>query len=271
MKPQQFKERVKDYWNHAACGTEFIDQSKYSKEYFEAVEDFRYLIEPEIFSFAQFTRFRDKKVLEVGTGAGSDFLQWVRAGAQAHGIDLTQESIDHVRTRLALYNLEAHDVRVADAESLPHEDNTFDLVYSWGVIHHSHDIEQCLREIVRVTKPGGKIKVMVYNRRSLFAFYQYLRFGVLRGRPFQSFQTILYNHQESYGTKALTRKELKALVSKFPVALRALDTTVSNHDLLYYASSPVQGFARFLATLLGWQRVGWFMRFELEKLSSRDL
>lgn len=266
MNAQSFKESVKNYWNTAACGTEFIQQQKYTKEYFQAIEDFRYRIEPEIFAFAQFTRFSGKKILEVGTGAGTDFLQWVRAGTHAYGIDLTQESVDHVKQRLALYQLQAAEIVVADAEHLPFNDNNFDLVYSWGVIHHSHDIAKCLSEIVRVTKPGGTIKIMIYNRYSLFAFYQYLRFGLLRGRPFQSISQILYNHQESFGTKALTRKEICTMMVGLPVSLITLDTSVSSHDLLYYHNRFVRWIARCLASMLGWQRCGWFMRIELKKI-----
>ena len=95
-------------------------------------EGFRYQIEPEIFAFAQFTRYRGQRLLEVGIGAGTDFLQWVRAGAKAHGVDLSREAVDHVKHRLQVYGLSAEDVRVADAENLPYEDNTFDVVYSWG-------------------------------------------------------------------------------------------------------------------------------------------
>ena len=141
------KTDVKAYWNVASCGTEITEKTRYTKAYFEEIEEFRYRIEPEIFSFAQFTRFKDKKMLEVGVGAGTDFLQWVRAGAKAHGIDLTQEAVYNVQERLKLYGLTAEDIKVADAEALPFEDTSFDLVYSWGVIHHSPNTEQCLADV----------------------------------------------------------------------------------------------------------------------------
>jgi len=127
----------------------------YSKEYFEEIERRRYdpvVGEPEIFSFAQFTRYSGKKILEVGVGAGTDFIQWVRAGAVAYGIDLTEKAIEHVRRRLEVYNLHAADIRVGDAENLPYEDNTFDLVYSFGVIHHSPDTERALSEIITLQR-----------------------------------------------------------------------------------------------------------------------
>lgn len=268
MDKQTLKQDVKNYWNQASCGTEFINKPKFSLEYFEAIEDFRYRIEPEIFSFAQFTRFHGKKMLEVGVGAGSDFLQWVRAGTQAHGIDLTSEAIENVKQRLSLYKLQAVDLQVADAENLPYDDNTFDLVYSWGVIHHSPDTPKCLSEIVRVTKPGGVIKVMIYNRRSLFAFYRYLACGLFKGKPFKSFKSILFDHQESPGTKAYTFSEVKKMLVQYPVKIISLQAPATAHDLLYYRGKFVRFFAYLASSLFGWHKVGWFMTVELEKNNS---
>ena len=265
MNNQQLKKKVRGYWNRASCGTEYTKKEKFSKAYFEDIETLRYSIEPEIFSFAQFTRFRDKKLLEVGVGAGTDFLQWVRAGVQAHGIDLTQEAIDNVQARLNVYGLQACDLRVADAEQLPYPDNYFDCVYSWGVIHHSPNMERCLSEIVRVTAVGGTIKLMVYNRRSLFAFYRYLLAGLFKGKPFQTISTVLFNHQESPGTKAYTRKEIKKMLACFPVAIKQLKATATSHDLLYYKSRPFQWLAYGAACLCGFNQVGWFMTIELTK------
>ena len=91
------KESLEAYWDAHACGTEITNEPKYSLSYFEEIEDHRYAAEPQIFPFAQFTRHHGQKILEVGVGAGSDFLQWVRAGTEAHGIDITQEGINHVK------------------------------------------------------------------------------------------------------------------------------------------------------------------------------
>lgn len=265
MDNEQLKESVKNYWNQASCGTEFIREQKYSKEYFEAIESFRYTIEPEIFSFAQFTRYHNKKVLEIGIGAGTDFLQWIRAGAQAYGIDITQEAVDNVNHRLRLYNLDAQDVHVEDAENLNYPDNFFDLVYSWGVIHHSPDTNKCLAHLIRVTKPGGTIKLMVYHRHSLFAFYRYLLCGLLKGNPFKSFASILFEHQESPGTKAYTFKEIKNILSNYPVTICSLKAPATNHDLLYYKNKPIRFLAYCLACLRGWNKAGWFLIIELQK------
>jgi ubiquinone/menaquinone biosynthesis C-methylase UbiE len=266
MQPNaNLKNDVKNYWNTAACGTEFINQQKYSLAYFQAIEQFRYTVEPEIFGFAQFTRFHGKKILEVGVGAGTDFLQWVRAGTQAHGIDLTEEAVAHVTNRLAMYGLEAAEIRVGDAEKLPYADNNFDLVYSWGVIHHSPDTLTCLKEIIRVTKPGGTVKVMIYNRHSLFALYRYVLGALLKGKPFQSLKQVLYHQQESPGTKAYTFGEVKKMLAPLPVTCKQLKAPVTQHDLLYYKAKPFRWMAYLLACIFGWNRVGWFMMIELEK------
>lgn len=265
MNNEQLKQKVRGYWNRASCGTEYTKKEKFSKAYFEDIETLRYSIEPEIFSFAQFTRFHGKKLLEVGVGAGTDFLQWVRAGAQVHGIDLTQEAIDNVRARLDVYGLQARDMRVADAEQLPYPNNYFDCVYSWGVIHHSPNMQRCLAEIIRVTAVGGTIKLMVYNRRSLFALYRYLLAGLFKGKPFQTISTVLFNNQESPGTKAYTRKEIKKMLDDYPVAIKQLKATATSHDLLYYKSRPFQWLAYTAACLCGFNRVGWFMTIELTK------
>ena len=265
MDNEQLKEEVRSYWNKSSCGTEHTDQKKFSQNYFQEIEFSRYKVEPEIFAFAQFSRFYKKKILEVGVGAGTDFVQWVRSGAKAYGIDLTQEAIENVQARLELDELKAEEIRVADAENLPYQDNFFDCAYSWGVIHHSPNMERCLQELVRVTKPGGFIKLMIYNRRSLFAFYRYLLAGLFKGRPFQTVSTVLYNNQESPGTKAYTKKEIKHILSKYSVHIKQLKATVTSHDLLYYKSKPFRWLAYCAACFCGWNSVGWFMTIELQK------
>lgn len=265
MNKEKLQEQIKTFWNEFPCGTDITKKEQYTKEYFDEIETFRYAIEPEIFSFAQFTQFHNKKVLEVGTGAGTDFLQWVRAGAQVYGIDVTEKSIEHVEKRLGIYNLEAQEIIVADAQNIPYQEDFFDCVYSWGVIHHTPDMQKCLKEIVRVTKPGGTIKIMIYNRRSLYAFYQYVRYGLFKLRPFRALKEILFHHQESKGTQAFTFKEVKKMLAPLPVQIKKMKAPATSHDLLYYKSTLAQWCARFFACILGWRNIGWFMMIELQK------
>lgn len=265
MNNKQLKKKVYTYWNTESCGTNFAHGQKFSYNYFEQIEQHRYAHESDIFSFAQFTRFHGKKILEVGVGAGTDFIQFVRAGTQAYGIDLTQEAIDHVKQRLALYNLQAKEVRVADAESLPYENNSFDLVYSWGVIHHSPDPQKCLSEIIRVTKPQGIIKIMVYNRHSLYAWHQYFKHGLLKGHPLRSIKDILFHHQESIGTQAFSQKEMHQLLSDYSLENITINTWMQKEDFFCYRYAFVRTIIYIFACILGLRNTGWYMKIECVK------
>ena len=266
MNNDELKSAVIAYWNEEACGTSAATSSKFTREYFDEIEKYRYAVEPEIFSFAQFSRFREQKVLEVGVGAGTDFLQWVRSGAKAYGVDITEEAVRHVRHRLEQYGLFAEEIRVADAEHLPYEDDYFDLIYSFGVIHHSPNTIKALEEIIRCTRKGGLIKVMVYNRRSLNALYLYLQHGFFSGKPFRSFADVIYHHMESLGTKAFTIGEITTILKNYPVRINSIGATASNYDLRWNKSRIQRFFAYVLACVVGYHRCGWFLTFELTKL-----
>ena len=164
-------ESVRTYWEAQPCGTnpEIVGEaSQEDREWFERVEQHRYSVEPFIHSVAQFTRHHGKTILEVGVGAGTDHLQWARAGARCHGVDLTEAGVEITRRRLAAYGFMS-DLQRADAESLPFPDASFDLVYSWGVIHHSEHPDRIIREILRVLKPGG-MQSGAGGTKGLFSF-----------------------------------------------------------------------------------------------------
>jgi len=262
---EELKNEVYDYWNEKSCGSRFSNKEKFSKDYFEEIENHRYLVEPEIFLFAQFTRYHGKKLLEVGVGAGTDFLQWVRAGTKAYGIDLTPLAIEHIRKRLEVYNLTAEDVRVGDCENIPYEENTFDIVYSYGVIHHTPDTEKALKEIIRVCRPGGVCKIMIYNRHSLTAFYHWIYNGLLKGRPWKSISQCLYDCAESKGTKAFTKKEIEDILKKMPVDSIRITSILTYYDKCENYNVILNIIAKSLAYILGGNRVGWFLHIQFNK------
>ncbi len=208
---------VRGHWEERSCGTwdEIVgDAPEKSLEWFQRVENHRYKLEACIHSVAQFTRYHGKKLLEVGVGAGTDHLQWARAGAICHGVDLTDAAIANTTAHLAHYGFTSVLKRI-DAEALPFPDATFDVVYSWGVIHHSEKPEKIIQEIHRILKPGGVFVGMMYGRYSLVTLRTWVRYALLRGRPWRSFRDVLWNHMESLGTKAYTETELKGLFSNF--------------------------------------------------------
>src|SRR5437867_2770222 len=104
---ENLKSQVRDYWNQQSCDTQAAVSEKFSREYFEEIEAYRYYDQPFVHSFAQFTRYRGKRVVEIGFGAGTDFIQWLRAGARTTGIDLTQEALDNLTHRIEVYDLPA--------------------------------------------------------------------------------------------------------------------------------------------------------------------
>jgi ubiquinone/menaquinone biosynthesis C-methylase UbiE len=211
---EPLKAGVKAFWNRGSCETNHARSQKFSREYFEEIERQRYAAQPFIHSFAQFTRYHGKRVLEVGFGAGTDFVQWLRAGAIAYGIDLTEEALANLTNRIEVYGLPKPGlIQVGDAENLPFESNSFDLGYSYGVLHHTPNTEKAIGELVRVVRPGGEIKIMLYNRHSLNALNLWLKFALLKGRPWKSFHWVLWNHQENICTKAYTKGEVRQLLS----------------------------------------------------------
>jgi len=258
--------RVKEYWADNVCGASDIKYPKYSREYFNEIETKRYATQSAIFEFAQFTRYCGKKILEVGVGSGTDFIQWVRAGSKAYGVDLTEEAVEHTKKRLEIYGLSAEEVKVGDAENLPYPDNYFDVVFSWGVIHHTPNTIKALEEIIRVARIGGDIKIMVYNRGSLSAYAKYLYEGLFKGKPFnKSISRILYESQESIGTKAYTIKEMREILSWYPVKIKDISARLTKHELGFTKRPILRYIPYIMACLLGFDKVGWFMTIDLEK------
>jgi SAM-dependent methyltransferase len=203
------KQRVYDFWNSAACG-EHLYLSAPDRQGYLDQSRIRYHLEPYIEPFAGFDSTRGLKVLEIGVGLGADHQRFAQAGADLYGVDLTPRAVEFARHRLAVMGLSSH-LQVGDAENLDFPDDTFDLVYSWGVIHHSPDTARAAREILRVLKPGGTFRVMVYHKRSIVGLLLWTRYALLRGRPLASLSEIYARHLESPGTKAYTIEEARAL------------------------------------------------------------
>jgi len=204
---EEQKNEVRAFWNSDPCGTRYLE----GRDDFEAHSRARYALEPFIFDFADFRNSRGLKVLEIGVGMGADYLEWLKAGAQATGVDFSSNSIERARQRCELAGQRC-DLRVADAEHLPFPDNSFDVVYSYGVMHHSPDTQQCVREAGRVLKTGGQARIMVYHHPSLTGLLLWLRYGLLRGK---SLRQSVYDHLESPGTKTYAQSEAAALMGGF--------------------------------------------------------
>ncbi|HSF25403.1 MAG TPA: class I SAM-dependent methyltransferase [Blastocatellia bacterium] len=162
---EDLKARVHDFWQANPCGAKFVRSGLGSREFFAELEQHRYASEWHIPKVVGFERFRNRDVLEVGCGLGTDAVSFARNGARYTGVDLTEASIDLVRRRFVLEALPS-ELRTADAENLPFADESFDLVYSHGVLHHTPDTQRAIDEAHRVLRPGGTAMVMLYHKDS---------------------------------------------------------------------------------------------------------
>ena len=161
----ELKSRVRAFWQVRPCGTQFSAAEIGTRQFFDRIEQHRYTKEWHIPQAANFAGAKGLRVLEIGCGVGTDGLRFARAGAHYTGIDLTDAAIELARKNFASAGLRG-EFRVTDAEALDFEDESFDLVYSHGVLHHTPDIDAAVREIHRVLKPGGRAIVMLYHRGS---------------------------------------------------------------------------------------------------------
>jgi SAM-dependent methyltransferase len=208
------KQAVLDFWEAASCGEGYARGDDLAAR-LAAVREARYSLEPYLPPFADFPSGRDRDVLEIGVGMGCDHREWALAGPRSlTGVDLTQRAIDFTHEHLALDGL-GSDLRVADAERLPFDDESFDVVYSWGVLHHSPDTTRAFREVHRVLRPGGVAKIMIYHTHSLTGYMLWARYALLAGRPWRTLRRVYAEHLESPGTKAYSSTEARSLCRDF--------------------------------------------------------
>jgi len=241
----ELKRRVQAHWDREPCGTRGLEGEDL-RAAFHQQERERYEVDAHIPAFADFDRARGLRILEIGVGAGTDFIRWLRAGADAWGIDLSAESLALTRQRIAAEELDngaaylaAADpgsapqdrrLQVADAEDLPFADGSFDLVYSYGVIHHSPNTAKAVAEIHRVLRPRGEARVMIYHVPSWTGFLLWGVHSLARLRPWEAPRRAIYRHLESPGTKAYTLAEARSLFGAF--ARVDVDTALLAGDLL---------------------------------------
>ncbi|MCU1263993.1 MAG: hypothetical protein JWM21_311 [Acidobacteria bacterium] len=161
----KLKERVRAFWQENPCGTKFAEAEPGTRRFYELVEQHRYTTEWHIPTAADFAASRGLRVLEIGCGLGTDGAEFAKAGADYTGVDLTDAAVELARRRFGLFDLPGT-FRTADAEQLDFPDESFDLVYSHGVLHHTPDTARAVREVHRVLRKHGRAVIMLYHRNS---------------------------------------------------------------------------------------------------------
>ncbi len=164
-------ETVREFWDRRPCNIRHSDKEINTKEYFDEIEKKKYFVEPHISKFAEFIKYKGKKVLEIGCGVGTDSINFTRAGAKLSIIELSSNSLEICKKRFKVFNLKA-DFFLGNSEELssilPIE--KFDLVYSFGVIHHTPNPEKAIREIKKYMSSGSELKLMLYSKFSYKLF-----------------------------------------------------------------------------------------------------
>lgn len=158
---------VQQFWDGRPCNIRHSDHPVGTREYFDQVELRKFQAEPHILNFSEFSRWRAQEVLEIGCGIGTAAVNFARFGARYTGVELSSRSLDLARQRLEVYGLPGSFYQ-GNAEELASflPAKQYDMIYSWGVIHHTPSPERVMQQLSHYLRPGGVLKIMVYARDS---------------------------------------------------------------------------------------------------------
>ena len=246
--PGQTLTAVRDFWEHNVCGEHYLESERQgSRAYFETITQERYRWHYHLPAFLDEVAQHGSTVLEIGCGMGIDSSELAKRGLQVTAIDLTLTGIKLARRNFQRLGLSGN-FQVGNAEALHFADNSFDCVYSFGVLHHTPSTQQAIREVKRVLKPDGYAFIMLYSRCSLnFAVHSLLN---------RSFEYAKNPEIDAPVTRVYSRAELQVLFADF------VDGTFRKRYLFGGGYKPLAYFMpRFLndwtGRLLGWH---WLIR-----------
>lgn len=257
----QEKLRAREQWGQDPCGAVYDREHHLeTREFFDEVERYRYKeYAPWMPRVMEFEKFRGARLLEVGCGMGTDLLQFARGGARCTGIDLTPRSIEITRHRFNLYGAYGN-FMISDGEHLPFRSESFDVVYSNGVLHHTPDTAGSIREVHRVLRPGGIAKIMLYHRNSLNYWVEIvLRRGVLgleflRGRSAEEIMSRVIefsDHDARPLVKVYSRKEVRELFKMFK-DVRVEVEQLMRAELRFFSPLITDPVFKKLSKRIGW-------------------
>lgn len=248
--------KVEDYWNEQPCNIKYSAAKIGSKKYFNEVEKRKYFVEPHILEFANFNKWKSKKVLEIGCGIGTDSINFVRAGADLTIIELSAKSLNLCRRRFDIFNLKAK-FYLGNAEELssivPIE--KYDLIYSFGVIHHSPNPHKIIEEIKKYCSNKTEIRIMLYSKWSWKMLWIFLKYKTLSFKKYTEAQTgspISYCFSFKEIRKLLKNFEITKMWKEHIFPYRIKDYKNYKYNKIWYFKLMPKLIFKFLEKIFGW-------------------
>lgn len=268
--------KVRSYWNKRPCNVKHSSARIGTKKYFNEVEKRKYFIEPHIPKFAEFDKWKGKNVLEIGCGIGTDTVNFARAKANVTTIDVSLESLAIACERASVFRLNNIRFYEGNAEELqkilPKKPRTYDLIYSFGVIHHTPHPERIIEQAKCYSHPGTILKIMVYYRYSWKVLWILLTYGC---GAFWNLKKLIAKYSEAQIgnpiTYTFTKREIKKLLNKYRFGIKEMWI---DHIFLYkildykqYKYRKVWYFRYLPKCIFRWleKKFGWHLCITAEK------
>ena len=273
----------KDWWENNPMTYDWkkeLGEPSYTKKWFKSIDEIfgeghSLLNNPRwpkgfiLEKFIPYSKFSGKNILEIGCGSGLLSSHIAKAGGNLFAVDITNKAVETTKKRFDLEGLKGS-IQQMDAEKLTFEKESMDYVISWGVIHHSGNMEAIIDQIHKVLKPGGKAFLMVYNRHSIrFQIYCKFWLGIMKLKFLKmNLNEIVGRVTDGYIARHVTKKEFSNLTKDFNHAKYSISdekTTILKY--LFGLGKPfklthfiTRHFEKWLA-----RRGGWYLEVVLTK------
>lgn len=260
-------QRVAEFWDRRPCNSRHSSKTAGTRQYFDDVQARRYFVEPHIREFADFGRWDGRRVLEIGCGIGTDTVNFARCGARVTAVDVSDRSLQLAKRQAEVYGVaDRITFCVGNAEELtsivPVE--PYDLIYSFGVIHHTPHPHQVIEQLRRYAHAGTVIKVMLYHRRS----WKVLQIMLGQGwKGLADPQQVVARHSEAQTGCPITYTYTPAEARRLLQGFRVTDLRVAHifpyrvRDYVNHRYVKVWYFRMIPGRLFRWaeRRVGWHL------------